>query len=142
MNWIRFIFISILLADISSIIHAQSDNKTFKTEIYNKEYDIFIHLDLNNRQIIATGHELFGPLAGYLGKSTSSFYWLILDAEINDKIATLQMVNDYGSEDLEATLIQLNDSTYNLIKGKGSPIRVPYKGKWIKLPNKMEFKKR
>lgn len=141
-NLIRFIFIYILLAFIGSNIYAQSDSTTFKTEIYNKEYDIFIHLDLNNRQLIAPDHELFGPIAGYLRKSTSSFYWLILDAEICDKKATLQMVNDFGSEDLVATLIQLNDSTYRLTQKKGSAIKVPYKGKWMKIPNTLEFKKR
>jgi hypothetical protein len=53
--------------------------------------------------------------------------------------AQLQMVNDYGSEDLEATLTRENDSIYILKQGKGSTLKVPNDGKWQKLPSTLPF---
>jgi hypothetical protein len=51
------------------------------------------------------------------------------------------MINDYGSEDLEATLICQNDSTYVLRQGKGSTIKVPNDGKWQRLPQTITLKR-
>ena len=61
--------------------------------------------------------------------------------DIKGKKASLQMVNDYGSEDLEATLTRQNDSIYVLRQGKGSTIKVPADGKWQKLPPVLPFKR-
>jgi hypothetical protein len=51
------------------------------------------------------------------------------------------MVNDYGSEDLEATLTRQNDSIYVLKQGKGSTLKVPNNSKWQKLPPILTFKR-
>jgi hypothetical protein len=60
---------------------------------------------------------------------------------VNDKKATLQLINDFGSEDLTATLTRKNDSIYTLRQNEGNPIKVPFKGKWQKLPKVLDFKK-
>ena len=60
----------------------------------------------------------------------------------NDHEATLQLINDFGSEDLEATLIRQNDSVYVLKQGAGNTIKVPNNGKWQKLPKSIEFIKK
>ena len=51
------------------------------------------------------------------------------------------MINDFGSEDLTATLTQQNDSIYILQYVDGSTFKIPNKGKWQKLPKKLEFKR-
>jgi hypothetical protein len=51
------------------------------------------------------------------------------------------MVNDYGSEDLNAELILNSDSTYILRQLQGSTIKVAGKNKWIKLPKELKFVK-
>ena len=114
----------------------------FCGHLYNYEYDVFMVIDFNKKELIAPEHELYGPLAGYLGRPYSKFYWVMLTAEVKEKTATMQLVNDYGSEDLMATLSQLSDSTYRFTQGKGSVIKVPNKGKWLKLPKTLVFKKK
>ena len=57
----------------------------------------------------------------------------------NEKEATLQLINDFGSEDLEATLTRENDSIYVLKQENGSTLKVPNNGKWQKLPKRLEF---
>ena len=59
----------------------------------------------------------------------------------SDKEAELQLINDFGSEDLTATLIQKNDTTYILRQDEGNTLKVPRKGKWAKLPKTLEFKR-
>ena len=54
----------------------------------------------------------------------------------------MQLINDFGSEDLRATLIRKNDSVYILQQNEGNTIKVPRKGKWQKLPKELEFKKK
>ena len=52
------------------------------------------------------------------------------------------MINDYGSEDLSATLHLKNDTTLVLEQGRGSAIKIPKNGKWQKLPSKLTFIRR
>ena len=127
---------------LASLQAAAGNNKSAAhLYIYNKEYDVFMNLDLKNHSLIAPGHELYGPVAGYMGKTNNSFYWIVISAEKDDQTTTLQLINDFGSEDLTATLTQENDSVYTLKQGKGNTIRLPNKGKWQKMPKTMIFKR-
>ena len=54
----------------------------------------------------------------------------------------MTMINDFGSEDLEASLTRKNDSIYIFKQEKGSTVKIPKNGKWQKLPKTLEFKKR
>lgn len=119
--------------------HASLDEHLY---LYNKVYDIFLEVDLGKQTLNVPGHEIYGPLAGYLGKPSNSFYWLVVSSEVKEQVATLQLINDYGSEDLTATLTQTSDSTFQLTQQKGSTLRLPNKGKWQKLPKNLDFQKR
>ncbi|MBR6286843.1 MAG: hypothetical protein IKR18_07650 [Bacteroidaceae bacterium] len=89
------------------------------------------------------GQELYGKLPGYLGKVNNSFCWVIVKAQIkSDNEAELQLINDFGSEDLTATLTREDDNTYVLRQESGSTIKVPNKGKWQKLPKTLVMKKK
>lgn len=122
---------------------AQSDSIPFKGHFENEEYNVYLELNLYERNINVPSHELFGPLPGYLGKRNNSFYWLVTDGKATSKHkAALSLINDYGSEDLEASLTMKNDSTFILRQEDGSTLKVPNKGKWQKLPKELELKKK
>lgn len=125
----------------SLIASAQNDCAPFRAYLINNEYDLFIRIDLCEESITVPGQELLGKLPGYLGKKNNSYCWLITSADIKDKTASLAMINDFGSEDLTATLTQKNDSIYILQYIDGSTFKIPNKGKWQKLPKKLEFKR-
>ena len=92
---------------------AQKTAKPFRAYLYNNEYEVFMRLDLYDESITVPGQDL-----------------------------ELQMINDYGSEDLTATLTAENDSLYVLKQVEGSTLKVPKEGKWQKLPSKLVLKHR
>ena len=121
---------------------AQQNSKPFRAYLYNNDYEVFMRLDLYGESITVPGQELYGELPGYLGKKHNSFCWLITSSKIDGEKAELQMINDYGSEDLTATLTLENDSLYVLRQVEGSTLKVPKEGKWQKLPSKLVLKHR
>ena len=121
---------------------AQQNSKPFRAYLYNNDYEVFMRLDLYGESITVPGQELYGELPGYLGKKHNSFCWLITSSKIDGEKAELQMINDYGSEELTATLTLEHDSLYVLRQVEGSTLKVPKDGKWQKLPSKLVFKRR
>ena len=101
----------------------------------------FLRINFYQENISVPGQELYGKLPGYLSKQHNSFCWLITSAEVEGNKATLQMINDYGSEDLTATLTAESDSVYILKQIEGSTLKVPNNGKWQKLPKSLELKR-
>ena len=121
----------------------QKDSTTFRAYLYNDEYDVYLRINFYDEDIKVPGQELYGTLPGYLGKKNNSFCWVITSAKIkNRKTATLNLINDYGSEDLTATLTRQNDSIYVLKQERGSTLTVPKNSKWQKIPKTLEFKRR
>ena len=121
---------------------AQNVSEPFRAYLFNNEYEVILRIDFYKQNITVPGQDLYGELPGYLSKQHNSFCWLITSAEVNGKKATLQMINDYGSEDLTASLTLKNDSIYVLQQVEGSTLKVPKNGKWQKLPKTIEFKRR
>jgi hypothetical protein len=136
-----FLFSIVLQMSILSA-SAQKNARPFRAYLYNNEYEVFMRLDLYGESITIPGQELYGEVPGYLGKKHNSFCWLITSSKIDNDKAELQMINDYGSEDLTATLTVENDSLYVLRQVEGSTLKVPKEGKWQKLPTKLVFKRR
>lgn len=134
-----FVFSIVLLISLMSA-SAQTVDKPFHAYLFNNDYDVYMRLDLYGESITVPGQELYGELPGYLGKKHNSFCWLITSSKIDGDKAELQMINDYGSEDLIATLTVENDSIYVLRQVEGSTLKVPKDGKWQKLPSKLVFK--
>ena len=123
-------------------VSAQKTAKPFRAYLYNNDYEVFMRIDLYDERITVPGQDLYGELPGYLGKKNNTFCWLITSAKIEGNKAELQMINDYGSEDLTATLTAESDSLYVLKQVGGSSLKVPKEGKWQKLPSKLVFKRR
>ena len=83
--------------------------------------------------------EILGELPGFFGDQKDSRKWLITGAEVKGNTAYLEIVNDYGSEDLEAELTLEKDGTYTLEQKKGSTIKIARNRKWVKIPKKLTF---
>ena len=133
-------FIFALMALFALVGYAQ-ERKSFKGHLYNSEYNVYMRINFHDKDVVARGQELFGKLPGYLGSKFDTRLWLITDVKLNkDKEAELSIINDYGSEDLEAKLEKENDSTYTLKQLEGSPIKIVVDRKWVKLPKVMQFK--
>ena len=78
-----------------------------------------------------------------MSKRHNSFYWVITSATVDDeRHAKIALINDYGSEDLTATLTRKNDSIYVLRQESGSALKMPKNGKWQKLPKTLEMKRK
>ena len=130
-----------LLLSVSAFAE-QKDSTIFRAYLINNEYDVYLRINFYDEDIKVPGQDLYGTLPGFLGKKHNSFCWVITSAKIKDRYtATLNLINDYGSEDLTATLTQKNDSIYILKQEEGSTLKVPKDGKWQKLPKTLEFKR-
>ena len=136
----KIITISILAFLLSPTL-AQENKEPFRAYLINKEYNVYLRIDFYQENISVPGQDLYGKLPGYLSKQHNSFCWLITSAEVEGNKATLQMINDYGSEDLTATLTAESDSVYILKQIEGSTLKVPNNGKWQKLPKSLELKR-
>jgi len=123
---------------------AQQKNETpFKGYLFNDEYKVYMRLNFYEQDVIISWQELFGPLPGFLAREGNNYCWIVTDFNISDNKAELEMTNDYGSEDLTATLTQVDDSTYTLRQKSGSTLKVPAQKKgWTRLPTTLTLKKR
>ena len=136
-------FLATITTNAQSSTQSKQMQQSFKGKIFNSEYDIYINMDLVNSNIIVPQQEIFGEIPGFLGDNKDSRKWLFTEAKINaENRATISIINDYGSEDLTATLQILNDTTYILIQESGSSIKVARNRKWVKLPQKLIFIKK
>lgn len=135
------LIVSALMCLTSLMASAQNTQGPFRAYLINKEYDIVMRINFYQQDVTVPGQDLFGQVPGYLSKRFNSFAWIITDAQVKGHKATLQMINDYGSEDLTATLTVQGDSVFVLKQESGSTLKVPHKGKWQKLPKTIEFRR-
>lgn len=102
-----------------------------------------MNIDFYGQALLVPHQEIFGEVPGYFGDKHDGRKWIVTNAEIKNKnTAQLSITNDYGSEDLEATLRCTNDSTYVLEQGEGSTIKIARNRKWVKMPKKLTFIKK
>ena len=126
-----------------AMLFAQKEDKSFRAYLYNNEYSVYLRINLYDQDVEVPGQSLYGKLPGYLGKEHNSFCWVITSCKVkNEEKAELQLINDFGSEDLTATLTRVNDSLYVFRQEAGSTLKVPKNGKWQKLPKRFVLKRR
>lgn len=111
----------------------------FKGTIYNKEYNLYITMNLYEQNVVVPHQELFGEVAGFLGDHQDERKWLFTAAKIKKNVADLEITNDYGSEDLTAQLVANKDSTYTLLQKEGSDIKIARDRKYKKIPKILTF---
>ena len=118
------------------------DSTAFKGKIVNDEYQIWIEMDFDAQAVIVPEQEIFGEVAGYLGAKRDPRKWIVTGVEMKNKTtARLEIVNDYGSEDLTAMLTLNSDGTFTLKQLNGSTIKIAVNKKWVKLPKTLVFKR-
>ena len=138
MRKVVFLTFCLLLGHLVSM----AEENHFKARIYNNVYDVEIVMNLNEESTTIPGQEILGKVFGYLKKKTDSRVWAIMSAEISKdgKRAGIEMVNDYGSEDLNAELTyDAKTGTYTLRQLSGSTLKVSNGKKWVKLPKELVF---
>ena len=133
------IIVSMLTILSTVSIQAQIDTTTFKGHLENKEYSIFINMDFYHNNITIPNQEVLGEMSGYLGDYKDGRRWLIVGAKTKSNKAELQMINDTGSEDLNAILSKKADGTYVLEQLDGSTLKIARNRKWLKLPKEISF---
>lgn len=140
MTAMRTIF-SLLFCLALQAAHGQTDS-VFKGYYYNNVYQVYLRLNFYDEDVLVEGQELFGTLPGYLGSKRDARKWLFTSAEVKGQSsASLAITNDYGSEDLTATLRRNADGSLTLRQESGSRIKIAVDRKWVKLPTELRFEK-
>ncbi len=136
----HIIGLATILAFCCTSTQAQNSKNNFNGYLYNSEYQVFFKINFNDNDIIVEGQEIFGPLPGYMGAIRDSRKWLITDVKKKGQnMYILGITNDYGSEDLSATLQYNGDGTYTLRQISGSRIKIVVDRKWVKIPTELIF---
>ena len=121
---------------------AQNSSEAFRGKFFNSENKVWMEIDFLNKNVAVPQQEdIFSDVAGYIGHETDPRKWIIVDADLHQQTAKLSIINDYGSEDLEATLRLNSDSTFTLTQKEGSSIKFAVDKKWRKLPKQLIFKR-
>lgn len=134
------IITSVLISLFSYAQDAQTNvSQIFHTYIYNKEYMVYLDINLYNNDITVPGQDILGEIPGYFGACRDSRKWLITSAKINSSNkASLDIVNDYGSEDLTAILTyDAQKNVYTLRQTGGSRLKIVVNRKWVKIPTEI-----
>lgn len=136
---VALLMVSLAFAQEQSAV----DTTTFRGHYFNKEYNVYIRMNAYWADIIVPGQEVYGELPGFFGDNQDARKWLFTAIEVTTPTtATLQVINDYGSEDLEATFTRKDDGTFELKQGEGSTMKIARDRKWVKLPKTLVFVKK
>lgn len=133
--------VSAQVSETVVIDSATADSAKFCCTVSNNEHKVYIVMNLRDGGIVVPGQEIMGEMDGYIGHETDYRKWFITSSRmLDEKTAELQIINDYGSEDLVATLKLNDDGSYTMTQQEGSTIKFAVKNKWAKLPKKLDFK--
>ncbi len=132
----------IMLLQLTAAMAVAQEKRPFDATIRNEEYKIYIRLNLYDNNVKVPGQDVLGEVGGYFGSTQSSSKWFIVGSTVIDaQTAEIEVINDYGSEDFTATLKANADGTYTYKKEDGSTLKFAVRGKWQKLPSRLELKK-
>ncbi|MBR1463324.1 MAG: hypothetical protein IJ604_08145 [Prevotella sp.] len=122
-------------------VMAQAD-KPFVGKYVNEDLKIFIVINFHDKNVTVPGQEVFGDVDGYMGSTQCAHVWPIVSSETDGNTAHIEMINNYGSEDFEATMTLNADGTISFKHLDGSTLKFPVNNKWQKIPTKVVFKKK
>ncbi|HBN47112.1 MAG TPA: hypothetical protein DD401_05770 [Prevotella sp.] len=138
-----FLLLAVTSAALAQGKAASVDTTTFAGIFDNKEYNVYLDIDFYHNDVVVPGQEVFGEMAGYFGDKRDSRKWLFTSAEIIDSTtAKVSITNDYGSEDLVATLSKQPDGSFVLKQEEGSTLKIARDRKWVKMPKRLPFTRR
>ena len=116
-------------------------DSTFVGKISNDELKIYLVMNLIEKKVIVPQQEVFGEVDGYMGCKDTAHVWTIVSSEIKGHTARIKMINNYGSEDITATITLEKDGSFTYKHISGSTLKFPVGQKWYKIPSKVSFKK-
>jgi hypothetical protein len=126
---------------ISAVCLAQTE-RPFEGYLYNEEYQIYLKLNVYDKNIMVPDQDIYGELPGYLGSKRDSRLWLITDAnQLNEKSVELSVINDYGSEDFIARITIDDKGVYTFKHIEGSTYKIVVNSKYVKIPKTITFVK-
>ncbi len=137
----KYFYLLLLLLLPLTITAGTPDSTLYKGFYFNKEYNIYVELDAYEPTVVVPGQAIFGELNGYLGDKQDGRKWLFTSAMVKGDKVVLEVINDYGSEDLTATFKAKRDGTFELSQEKGATMKIARNRKWTKLPKTLEFVK-
>ena len=120
----------------------QTDGQAFRGYLVNHEFNVYMRINFYEKDVVITWQDVFGQLPGFMARYGDARCWIVAEATMDGNKAELEMINDYGVDDLTATLTQVNDTTYTFQHRSGSPMKYRENGKWRKLPSTMTFIKK
>ncbi len=136
-----FILTLFMLMQLSAWCQDTQANGPFKVTLVNNEYQVCIYLNLYEKIIRVPGQDIYGELPGYFDADRDNRLWLIVDGElIDESTASLEFVNDFGSEDLVCELKYEGGGDYTLHRVSGSPLKIVVNKKWLKIPRTMKMR--
>lgn len=121
---------------------SEADDSVFRGRIENDEYQVYIVMDFYKKNVVCPRQEVFGENPGYFGAVRDTRKWIIEDAAISGHTAKLVIINDYGSEDLDAKLTYNSDGTFTLERLSGSTMKIVVNRSWVKIPKRLVFKRK
>ena len=132
------------LTNAGSIISAfdETPEKPFKGRFYNDEHKIYIDINLYDHNVVIPMQEVLGELDGYIASDQCGTTWCIVSSETKGNKATIDVINNYGSEDFRASLQIIGDSILNYSHKGGSTLKFPVNRKWQKIPSQVTFKRK
>ncbi len=133
------IYTMAIMLFMATSLFAQKDSTIFKAHLFNDQYEVYLNIDFYHNNLKVPYQEIFGDVPGYLGDKKDGRKYIIPDAKIEGNTAHIDMINDYGSEDLQAELTYQGEGKYILKKTDGSSIKVVRNRKWKTLPSTLEF---
>lgn len=131
-----FVMFVWLLSVLSVSAKSTPPDSVFRAFIYNEEYQVYMDLDFYNGCVSVPGQDILGRVSGYFGAVRDSRKWLVTEARlIGNNKAFIKITNDYGSEDLTATLVYNHkDKSYTLRQTGGARLKIVVNRKWVKIP--------
>jgi len=112
----------------------------WKFKLLCPEEDIRLHIDLYEETVNVPGMDMFGPQNGYLGGNIYGV-WTVTSFKIqDDKVATLKISNDLGSETQKIVLTQQSDSIYTLRFDGTNVVKRAVGRKLVKIPAELKMK--
>lgn len=126
---------------MSSTPDDNNESRQFKGRFYNAENKIYIDINLYDHNIIIPMQEVLGELDGYIASDQCGTTWCIVSSQVKGNKATIDVINNYGSEDFNATLQLKGDSILSYTHNGGSTLKFPVNRKWQKIPSKLIFKR-
>ena len=130
--------LTFLMLTLPMLSHSQS----MKGYYYNEEYQIYLYLSADSSDVKVPGQEIYGDLAGFFGSKRDSRLWLITECKRTGKHQVrIEVINDYGSEDFEATLTESDDGRLTMKHNDGSPYKIVVNSKYVKIPKTLVLMK-